>query len=490
MVNKARWIKTLLLGLLIWGAGSAVLWFTLPYKPRAVLTAPEDLTVAAFSPDGKIVATGAKGAPITRLRYSGPIRLWRADTGEQIACFPETGKYVGHILFSADGHVVVLESLSISGTERTISIFDTQLGQELGVIHQGIVPTFQVLGVVVHGRSVYRCHLMADGKTVAYDDPWSKEGQVKLWDILTRRVRQTLKTWPAAFSPDGEVLISETPIMRGGLPTEATIQEAASGRSLGKITCNVGAYVFSPDGTMLLTSQTMTDTWGHNQIKVWNIASGQELATLDWSMSPIFSRNGKRFAARHVVGAEGQGRVKVWDTTTWREIAQLELPDETGGYLGNGGGSMAILAGPGEEDLRVGLGYTRNNKPSTIRNWLARYLNIGTSTAGYSKQDVEVLDVASGKKVMAFSVSERSWLDTGKNSTMYYPRPSPDGSTLALEPVVNKDPGNPSSIDLFNIPPDRHIVAIILWPLLVSLFILLIARQVHRRKTRSLAATR
>ena len=498
MMNKARRIKTLLFGLFIWCVGSVVLWFTLPYKPRAILTAPEDLAVAGFSPNGRIVATNAKIAPITRSSYfgpipsrpNGPIRLWRADTGEQIACFPETEKFVRHILFSADGHVVVLESLSIGGSERTISIFDTQSGKEMGVIHQGIVPTFQVLGVVVHGRSVYQCHLTADGKTVAFDVPWSKEGYVKLWDIPTKRVRQTLKTWPAAFSPNGDFLISEPPNMRGGFPTEATIQEVASGRCVGKITCNGRDYVFSPDSTKLLTSHVMTDTWGHNQIKAWDVASGQELATLDWSMSPIFSRNGKRLAARHVVGAEGQGRVKVWDTTTWREIAQLELPDETGGYLGIGGGSMAILAGPGDEDFRVGLAYTRNNKPSTIRNWLARYLNIGASSAGYSKQDVEVLDVASGKRVMAFSVDERSWPHTGKNSTVYYPRPSPDGSTLALEPVVNKDPDNPSSIDLYSIPPDRRIVAIVLWPLLVTILILLIGKLVQWWKTRRLAATR
>src|SRR5438046_961720 len=99
-MNKARRIKTLLLGLLIWCAGSLILWFTLPYKPRVRLTAPEVLVFAAFSPDGKIIATKSKQLVPTRsgMNPNGPIRLWDVDSGKQIALFPEEGMFVWSVL--------------------------------------------------------------------------------------------------------------------------------------------------------------------------------------------------------------------------------------------------------------------------------------------------------------------------------------------------------------------------------------------------------
>src|SRR6266487_143187 len=103
-MNKARRIKTLVLGLLMWCAGALILWFTLPYKPRAVLSAPEQMTVAAFAPNGKSIATKSKtvmpaikGPGVVPDEWNGPIRIWDVDTGKQIGFFPEEGELIKQV---------------------------------------------------------------------------------------------------------------------------------------------------------------------------------------------------------------------------------------------------------------------------------------------------------------------------------------------------------------------------------------------------------
>ena len=344
-MNKIRRIKTLLIGLLIWCAGSVVLWFTLPYKPRAIWTIQERSTFAAFSPNGRILATKIGVDTDSRLINEGPIQLWDVNNGQEIACFPETGMNVRSVLFSEDGKIVVLESLSMNDNERAISIFDVQTNEELAVIHQEVVPFFPFLGQVIHIPPFYHCRLSPDGKTLFFDDPWHSNGDyVKLWDVPTRRVRQALKRWPDAFSPDEKFIVikSATRDKDANWHYETTVQELLTGRCMIKIPHGEGSYLFSPDGTTLVGYfQDVPMAYGHREVIVWDIARGKELARLDGAMNPTFSRNGKRLAANYV-GIEGPGSIKVWDTVTWREVGQTAAPTEGLASIGISGWSRII----------------------------------------------------------------------------------------------------------------------------------------------------
>jgi WD40 repeat protein len=501
-MNKARRIKTLLVGLLIWCAGSLILWFTLPYKPKAILSAPEDLVFVAFSPNAKIIATKPKRPPAERTQITagwkgydpnGPIRLWDVDTGKQIALFLEEGLFIQSVLFSNDGKSVTLVSYSLDGRNRRISVFDVQTGQALSIIHQlpfpllifplGVFPTpfvqarIMPLGLYPY-PSFQNCILTLDGKLLFFDSPWQLENWVVVWDISTGQVRQNLDQWPLAVSADGQYCALPSVAPQSGMPFSVVLRELSTGRDVAKIQWNVSRVQFSPDGKLLVAEVFNESALGHKEVKVWDVERGKELATLNGVIWPTFSRDGKRMAGRFL-GMEGPRAIKVWDTETWQELSELHQAPQSRPLLR--GAISSITAGPGDKDFRAIVFDNRNVAPSPVRQWFDQLIGRKSSATGSTSTDLQVFDVVSQKTVLRLRLQESSWLRTQIGSAAIL---SPDGRTLALEPGAKSNPTDPISIELFNVPPDRPLAAIVLWPFLGSLVIISIGWQVHwlRRK--------
>jgi WD40 repeat protein len=509
-MNKNRRIKTLLVGLLIWCAGSLILWFTLPYKPRHRLTAPEDLVVAAFSPDGRIIATNSKlvhavisgqaldpsvpsawqmSVSIPK-EWNGPIRLWDVDTGKQIASFSEEGKFVRKVLFSRDGKVMVLESHIRAGTERTISFFDVQTGDVIEVIHQSplslqflplgvspLIPLQLLISPLIFDPypNVQFCNLSPDGKTLVFDSFCKKGKWVILWDISTKRIRQTLDQWPLAFSPDGEFCVLRSGEVEGENNAQVGIvlTELATGRIVADAHWQTDKVLFSPDGKLLIAQVINESALGHKEVKVWDVERGKELATLNGVIWPTFSRDGKRLAGRFL-GMEGPQAIKVWDTETWREVSELHGKESQAQFRGS---IASITAGPGDKDFRAIVFDNRNVAPNVFRQWAGSV--IGRPATRSTSTDLQVFDVASQETVLRLRLQEFSWLRTQMGSAAVL---SPDARTLALKPGAKASPTEPISIEFYNVPPDRPIAAIILWPFLGALVIVFIGWQVNRTR--------
>ncbi len=211
-------------------------------------------------------------------------------------------------------------------------------------------------------------NLSRDGKTLLVA---AGDGKIRFVDLDTGEVKRTLAghtnvVYVAIFSPDEKLLASSS---RDGT---ARIWDVATGQelhTLGGFRCAVKAVAFSPDGRMLAASGN------DGMLKLWDVKSGKELKSLVHRDSPdldmatyafVFSSDGKQIYAgngdgtisvwdvatgkeirnwkahenyvfRLVLSSDhrrlisfGDVVVKVWDTTTWRELQTLSMPTAAG----------------------------------------------------------------------------------------------------------------------------------------------------------------
>lgn len=210
--------------------------------------------------------------------------------------------------------------------------------------------------------------LSRDGKTLLVA---AGHGQIRFVDLDTGEVKRTLSghtnaVYIATYSPDEKLIASSS------RDNTARIWDVASGKelhTLGGFRCSVKAVAFSPDG------RTLAASGNDGMLKLWDVKTGKELKSLvhrdlpDSDMSTyafVFSRDGKQIYAgngdstisvwevasgkeirnwkahedyvfrllldssRRRLISFGAAVVKVWDTTTWRELQTFPLPTTPG----------------------------------------------------------------------------------------------------------------------------------------------------------------
>ncbi len=242
----------------------------------------------AFSHDGSILASGSEDKTA---------KLWDISTGKCLKTLTGHRNWVQSVVFSPDGNTLAC------GTEGSIKLWDWQSGECLQTWETG-------------NDWVFAVSFSLDGKTVACG---SIEGAVKLWNVASGTCRQTLPghqgwVWTVLFSPDGSTLAScsdDSTVCLWDVKTN-TCREVLRGHVAW-----VWRLAFSPDGKILASG-------GQDRIvKLWDVTDGTCLLSLQghatWVSSLAFHPNGQMLATGSI-----DRTVRLWDTRTGHCLKTLQ----------------------------------------------------------------------------------------------------------------------------------------------------------------------
>lgn len=143
------------------------------------------LCSAAFSPDGKTLATGSGF-------NESEIRLWDAASGAEIGKLLGHTQWVSSLVFSPDG-----ATLYSTSADQTIRTWDVGTRKTLDVMRGD-------------EGEMWRLALLPDGRTLVSG---SKDGDVSFWDTSVQHPHRERTTWPEpveiwTFATEGNALIT------------------------------------------------------------------------------------------------------------------------------------------------------------------------------------------------------------------------------------------------------------------------------------------
>jgi WD40 repeat protein len=292
------------------------------------------VTSVAYSPDGRLLATGG---------YDDTIHLWQASSGKELFRFalpPSQSIRTALLAIAPDGAMLA----GTNNSEHSIHLWDITTGKERRELK------------TADGRTPSALAFSGDGSLLAAIcwsmKGWESDTRIRLWHVKTGKQVEgfespTAKTWSIAFSPDGKSLA----VAQEG---EICTYSAATGRKLRTLFRDKGHYAvvaFSPNSVIASSAQT------EKVVRLWDAASGRAGHVLsghkEMPGSLAFSADGKR-----LVSASGaEGCFHVWDAATGKEVRSHQ------GLPGIGGGCVALS--PDGKTVAEGSG----NCISALRLW-------------------------------------------------------------------------------------------------------------------------
>jgi WD40 repeat protein len=271
------------------GCEGATLWKLLEaHEPDAFFS-------VAFSPDGKVLASGGMHA----------VYLWNVLSGREIGRLP-IGSFC--VAFSSDG-----KTLACLGSED-ITLWDVAAQKKIGVMHLEPKPD----------ESVSSIALSPDGKTLVSDGH-----EINAWSMNSRKRIATIKQWSpgsttcVTYSPDGKTVASAENTLTTNEEAIIGLWDTTTWRRTASIKSHVHGLwtiAFSPDG------KTLASCTYDGLVQLWNVASARNIAILKghkrgFVYSVAFSPDGKTLAS-----GSSDRTIRLWNVATHKSVAVLEGP--------------------------------------------------------------------------------------------------------------------------------------------------------------------
>ncbi len=459
-------------------AGGAQIWDTASSTPVPLVGPPEVVYAAAFSPDGRYLATAHDAAP----------KLWDVATGKPVATLWSATGPSYSVVFRPDG-----AQLATAGDDGTIRLWDTTSLDE-GLVTE--FDTFPGLGVPINavafspdGRRLASAsddravHLWLEGSLEetflhageVMDVGFSRdgnyfvtvtlEGVVRAWylyhpyEILRFELRREPRDEVpdidyslaarggrlARATDDGfettELIFEDVATLTGHESSVRAVSFDPEGRRLATAGADrtvriwdgisaellktlkghqgpVNAVAFSSDGTLLASASD--DRTAH----VWDLSSGELLRTLSdhegYVTSVIFDADG------HVVTAGFDETVRVWDAASGTPVRQWSSPSRVHSVAMSPDGT--ILATGHADGTAILWDHGTGQRKAT----LAGHMNLVNAVA-FSPLDDRLATAGADQKVKIWNheLGEPLLTLTGHEGRVNALAFSPDGQSLA-----------------------------------------------------------
>ena len=265
--------------------GTTKLWDVATGRELLTLrTNTEHVFSVAFSPDGKLLATGEDQVAI----------LWEVGSGHQVMSLTGHTGRVASVSFSPDGSLLATASF-----DKNVKLWSVVTGKEIA--------TF-----IGHTRSVNFVAYSPDGRRLA-SGSW--DGSIRLWDIKTLRLAAVLKepteiiaspdVESVSFSPDGRLLAAS------GWTDGIGLWDVRDRRRVAKLPgppTLVPSVSFAPNGEMLVSCGQ------DGTARIWDVATRREIRLIRPSRgraptSAVFSPDGQTLAI-----GDRDGNTTLWNT--------------------------------------------------------------------------------------------------------------------------------------------------------------------------------
>src|SRR5262249_45124125 len=252
---------------------------------QPILRPKGDVTGSIFSPDGQKLLTVANRRNL---------QLWDWRTCGSIGPELTNDADVQQVLFSADG-----QCIATAGSEGIVRIWKAGTGQ--------LVARFQ------HHGSVDRLAFSPDGRWLVTG---SKDGFARVWDLAHQGPARAIlpsgaEVHAVAFSPDGER------VAVGGSGGAVRIWESAANEP--SVRTFAGTELIwaelNPDGNKVVTASTRVD----QGVRVWDVATGAPLTPcMPHPDSPRFARFSPD-GTRLLTFVEGNDAF-IWDASNGQQL--------------------------------------------------------------------------------------------------------------------------------------------------------------------------
>ena len=257
----------------------------------------------AFSPDGKLLATGGP--------EDTSIHLWCGRTGKAIRKLDGDPCSIWSLAFSPDGRTLA------SGGSRSLRLWDMATFKEIA---RHAYPGDPVTGLSFSG----------DGKRLAVPDGFDVHIWERPWHKQAPRQKYNYpgSVEAAVFSPQGRRLAVGVRTERHFRHSEGSflIQDLSTGKRLPLKNKNTKARsaAFSPDGRVLATIDD------DNAVKLWNAETGKKLKEIPdgpgcgyYINGPVaFSPDGTLLAG--VTSTDSARSISLWEVATGKKLRVLK----------------------------------------------------------------------------------------------------------------------------------------------------------------------